>query len=69
MYGELTYGELIYGGNAASPTSVDAPIVNVIIHDATGKITYLHRSGVRVVNEVPYVEVISPVRSWVTISK
>ena len=65
MFGDLLFGELFFGGSAASPGDTDTPIVNAIIHDATGRITYIHRSEVRVVNEIAYVEVLSPVRSWV----
>ncbi len=71
MFGDAIFGDLIFGGGSllTGDQDPDGPIVNVIIHDATGKITTLHSSGVRVLNENSYVNILSPNRSWVKILK
>lgn len=72
MFGDAIYGDLIFGGGSlfSGDQDPDGPIVNVIIHDATNRVSYRYASGVRVLNDPdPYVEVLSPDRSWVKILK
>lgn len=70
IFGHIILGEAIFGSPAGSGSiDPDGPIVNVIVHDQTGKITYSLKSLVRVVYEPSYVDVVSPERSWVTILK
>lgn len=67
MFGDAIFGDLIFGGGSllTADQDPDGPIVNVIIHDATGHITELHASRVKVLNEPSYVNIFSPARSWV----
>lgn len=67
MFGDAIFGDLIFGGGSllTGDQDPDSPIVIVIIHDPSGRITELHTSRVKVLNELSYVDILSPSRSWV----
>ncbi len=65
MFGDLLFGEIFFGGSAASSGDTDTPVTNVIIHDATGRITYLPKSGVKILSENSSVYIFNEEPSWV----
>ena len=71
MFGDAIFGDLIFGGGSlfTGDNDPDSPVVNVVIHDSTGRITYLQTSSVRVLNQNAYVDILAPARSWVKILK
>ena len=69
IFGAIIFGESVFGSPSESSTDPDPVFVNVIVHDQTGRITYNWRSNVRVVYEPSYIDVVSPVKSWVILSK
>ena len=69
IFGATILGEAVFGSPSESSTVADPVFVNATVYDQTGKITYNWRSSVRVVYEPSYVDVVSPEKSWVILSK
>ena len=71
MLGDAILGDLILGSGSLGGfvPDPDDPIVIAIIDDIGGRISYLHASSVESLNEASYVELLSPTRSWVKLSK
>jgi hypothetical protein len=69
IFGAIILGECVFGSPSESSVDADPVFVNVIVNDRTGKVTYNWRSNVRVVYEPSYIDVVSPERSWVILSK
>jgi hypothetical protein len=69
IFGAIILGEAVFGSPSQSEVSSDPVFTNVTVYDTTGKVTYDWRSNVRVVYQPSYVEIVSPDRSWVILSK
>ena len=67
MFGDLLFGELFFGGSAASPGDTDTPITTVLINDVSGRITYLSKSGVKILSENSSVYIFNEEPSWVKV--
>lgn len=67
MFGDLLFGEIIFGGSAASSGDTDTPITTVLINDVSGRITYLSKSGVKILSENSSVYIFNEEPSWVKV--
>ncbi len=68
MFGDAIYGDLIFGGGSlASSDDPDAPITTVIVNDVSGRITYLAKSGVKILSENSSVYIFNEEPSWVKV--
>lgn len=68
MFGDAIYGDLILGGGSlASSDDPDSPITIVVINDVSGRITYLSKTGVKILSENSSVYVFNEEPSWVKI--
>lgn len=70
IFGAIILGEAVFGSPPESSAITPDPLfVNAIVYDQTGRITYAWRSNVRTVYKPSCVDVASPERSWVALSK
>lgn len=67
MFGDLLFGEIFFGGSATSSGDTDAPITTVLINDVSGRITYLSKSGVKILSENSSVYIFNEEPSWVKV--
>lgn len=69
MFGDALFGDLIFGGGSllSSGTDPDGPITTVLINDVSGRITYLSKSGVKILSENSSVYIFNEEPSWVKV--
>jgi len=69
MFGDAIFGDLIFGGGSllSADTDPDSPITIVIVNDVSGRITYLAKSGVKILSENSSVYIFNEEPSWVRV--
>lgn len=64
ILGDIIFGEAIFGSPLGGEAT-DTPITIVIVNDVSGRITYLSKSGVKIISENSSVYIFNEEPSWV----